>query len=376
MARNYQNTASHMYKLENPPQDAISDMEFGQAQRILVVASWDGILRWYEFNENYSSARLINQYKCVPQATSSFGGGAFKSTTPTTGIGSSTSSFGLGGGMGRTMGGMSAVKPTAITRLSLKPECDIVYFGVTNGLVYQFHKDAKQPDVAVDAHGQIVGLKYIPSANNLVILVLSEQSKVIICDPGGQPPFEIPLPYKPIGLDFHFSNTTIFFATLGGVFKCDITKKTQPQQLGTQLEHQITSIAVGPDMCYVCGSVSGKIEIISTNGQSVVSCHRNETNPTLYSSNSVAIIPNKPVAISAGGDGTIVFLNCERGMKGRELKINNLTIPLTCVAVSTGGEVAAIAQGYDWSRGAELIKKEGPPPIEIYIKKLVDTEFG
>jgi hypothetical protein len=76
--------------------------------------------------------------------------------------------------------------------------------------------------------------------------------------------------------------------------------------------------------------------------------------------------------LSAGSNGELVYFDLENGKRGKGVKV--CSFPFSCMAISSKGEVCAIAQGYDWCCGFR--SREERVAIEIWIKKIIPQEFG
>jgi hypothetical protein len=157
------------------------------------------------------------------------------------------------------------------------------------------------------------------------------------------------------------------------------TGRLTPGAGKTDIKHQIRSIALkkfGPTVEYqMVGTIFGEVELTGK-AKTIIKSHWNEQQGTVHAVNSVAICPHLPGGLSVGSDGQLVHYNLETLKQGRTIKMSQQGFPLTAVAISSKGEVAAIAQGYDWSRGAEAYHGPDTVPIGIYIKRLTASEFG
>jgi hypothetical protein len=150
---------------------------------------------------------------------------------------------------------------------------------------------------------------------------------------------------------------------------------------------QIRSIAVAPAQApntpFVIGTIFGEVELVYPNGtQNVIPVHREGA--SVYAVNCVAVCPTQPWAISAGGDGTLAMLSFQATGKVAKSVRPTSDRPgpgatLTSVCFSAGGEVVAIAAGYDWSRGMKSAFKDETENERVeprlFIKKVGDADF-
>jgi hypothetical protein len=186
----------------------------------------------------------------------------------------------------------------------------------------------------------------------------------------------------------------VFVATLDGAqpriwkIASPFTGNSRPQQIETALGYQITSLAVGPHGELLAGSILGEVEISAGAQRLKIEVHRDSDRGTqtrevnVWASNRVAVSTTNPWGLSAGGDGSLVYLNFTNGRRGRVIQVGpNRQCPLTAVAISHDSEVAALAQGYDWQVGANAMFEMGAdskPPVDpvIWIKLLEAKDFG
>lgn len=324
------------YEIPTNFQDSISDLAFADQQRYLAATSWDGIICVWEFNNDYLSPTLKIEYKDTK---------------------------------------------TAYLRCCFNPQCDSVYFGTSQGDVFSYPINAPKGQKPFNAihnpTGPIVGLKFCIKKSILVALFLDQSAFIIFPD---STCIKIVINTKPINMDI--SDSTLAIAALG---PCIYTLNLDDQLLisntqsairtkPTQLQYQIKSISmskVQPDRLII-GSIYGQVEIQDGNTSHIIECHREANRGEVYPSNSVSMVAEMPWAVSVGGNGTLKMINFDKPKGGRDFPFNN--IPLTCVAVSSKGEVAAVAQGYDWSCGAEFYKTTRFK-VALYIKKLQPQEF-
>ncbi|OHT07226.1 hypothetical protein TRFO_01398 [Tritrichomonas foetus] len=324
--------ANNFYKIDNQFKDTISDLVFGNGQRYLAATSWDGIITVWEFPEDYSQATEKYRY-ADPQKN-------------------------------------------AFLRCCFNEDCSDLFFGDSQGQIFvvklnEPNLQGKPPHKLVDSSNTpIVGLCYCVPKSQVVLLKLNKQLQILDTQM-----ITIELTNKPICMSI--SGTILYVAMLGpSIVKIDLNTRTL-QQVQTSHMYQIRSISVSPTKpdYYISGSIYGQVEICAGSNRTILPCHRTDQTPQIWASNSVAMHPNQPFAISAGGDGTIKMINLEKGRPGREQKMSNNSFPLTTVAISSNGEVAAIAQGYDWSRGAEKYLSD-KPELQLYIRKMANNEFG
>lgn len=154
----------------------------------------------------------------------------------------------------------------------------------------------------------------------------------------------------------------------------------------TNIKSMPTSIAAYPSgqTGYMVSTIQGFVEInVELNSEEMNGIYdgifRNETSPTsleVYSSNCVAICPfDKKIAMACSRTEVALF-NLEKletipaqdyyrifiPSAGAKNTLNN---PITACAFSPSGEVYALAYGYDWSKGAEEMKRAAKPVILI-----------
>jgi hypothetical protein len=175
------------------------------------------------------------------------------------------------------------------------------------------------------------------------------------------------------------ARTTTTSATSGGSSQ-SFASQAQPLQ--------ITSIAVGPmqggsNAPVMIGTIAGELELLYPNGLQVVVTGHKEAGVTA-SSNCVAICRTQPWGLSAGGDGTIALVNfaAATGKVPKTARVhsekNHPTAPLTNICFSANGEIAAVASGYDWSRGSHWAFQDEQNThweAKIWLKKLSDSDF-
>ncbi|KAK8889836.1 hypothetical protein M9Y10_034590 [Tritrichomonas musculus] len=329
---------NNYYEITQPAfQDTISDLAFADGQRYLAATSWEGLIYVWEFNQDYSS---VNQKKAEYRDPNK----------------------------------------NAFMRCCFNSDCNNVYFGTSLGDIMNISLNEVGPvvtpkknyDATTNKTGPIVGLRYCSKLSTLVALTM-DKNLLIFKDNL----VVIQIKLTPICMDI--SDTQLYIATLGpAIWKLDLEKadqNSQLTQLPTSLCYQIRSLSVSqnkPDR-YIVGSIFGQVEIVDGQNRKILPCHREENSSAIFPSNSVAMVGDAPCAISAGGNGVLKMINFEKQKGARDLKITGC--PLTGVAVSPRGEAAAVAQGYDWQRGAEKYKSD-PPKIALYIKKIVPQEFN
>ena len=356
MSRQQNQPHQNMYNVEYHFEDTISDLCFGESQRYLAATSWDGFIGVWEFNDDYSRCDALRNYS-EPKAP-------------------------------------NAKQRHGILRCCFNDDCSQVFYGTTAGLVYNYRLTGanESPHPLLESPGSpVIGLAYCPEISGLCVMRMQERQVIILTTEIKT----VQLSGKPICMTL--SGSKLFVALMGNIVQVlNIGPATMQgsSQIQSSLKYQITSIAVSrsnPAM-YIIGSVFGQVEISNGKDQSfILSCHRSDSQnqsqgSEIFPSNSVAIHPNLPLAISAGGNGKISLINFEKKLQ-REIRIPsaynpNPNYPLTKIAISSGGEVAAIAIGYDWSRGGEGYirsndnNKDNTPPVEIKIKKLSPNEFG
>lgn len=326
------------YEIQTNFSDSISDLAFADQQRYLAATSWDGMICVWEFNNDYSSQTIKIEYKD---------------------------------------------NKTAYLRCCFSPQCDSVFFGTSHGDVCHFPINAPKGQtpnkIFEHSGGPIVGLKFCIKKSFLVALTLDLSVWIISFTDSNC--IKLNIGSKPINMDI--SDSYLAIAALGPCIYFlnfdDPLFASNPQStikaLPTQLQYQIKSISmskVKPDRMII-GSIYGQVEIRDGNTNYIAECHREAKNGNVYPSNSVAMVADNPWAISAGGNGALRMIHIEKPKGGRDFPFNN-NGPLTCVAVSSKGEVAAVAQGYDWSLGAEFYKTNRIK-VTLFIKKLQSQEF-
>lgn len=326
------------YEVPTNFQDTISDLAFAEQQRYLAATSWDGMICVWEFNNEYLSPALKKEHKDTNK--------------------------------------------NAYLRCCFNPDCDQIFFGTSHGEIYSLAINSAKGTTPTKFYehktGPIVGLKICTQKTLLVAVALDCKILIFLQDTIAT----VQINMKPINIDI--SGTYLYVVALGqAIFFIDLGSATlkdsdSAQKLlkvaQSQLQYQIKSISVSknkPDR-YIIGSIYGQCEIIDGSTRNIVNCHREENHNQIFSSNCVAMVAEYPWAISGGGNGTLKMINFEKPKGGRDFPFYN--IPLTAVAVSSRGEVAAVAQGYDWQCGAEIYKTE-KLKVALYIKKLAQQEF-
>lgn len=104
-------------------------------------------------------------------------------------------------------------------------------------------------------------------------------------------------------------------------------------------------------------------------------CHRQARDgyAYIYTINDICINPVYGTVCTAGGDGVYSIWDLQQKMRIHEKKLDNNNLepnPLTCCEYNQMGNLLALAQGYDWSKGAINASKYSRPKIYVhYLQK-------
>jgi WD40 repeat protein len=334
------------------PNDTISDLCFSDQERLLAVTSWDGTVRIWQFSEDYGRSQLQYDHKDL--------------------------------------------KMNAILRCAFAHSSTALLFSDSQGQIWHwaFQNGTPRQIFNVDEDGArpILGLKWCEELSLFAAVSIVPYPNPDHPIAGGflvrwiqnaddSSALQATLNAKPICLAC--DGTELLIASVSEPVLQSIRLSNLkpgsaplPSVVKTAVQRQIRCVAfLGHSR--IVGTIYGEVELANATTSLVLKPHWNEQQGTAHASNAVAICPNNiQGALSAGGDGTLVFFNLETLRQARVIKMSQQGFPLTALAISSKGEVAAVAQGYDWSKGAEKHVGKDTVPICIYIKRLVPNEFG
>ena len=328
-----------MYKLEQVPDDAVSDLNFSPLKQFLAAASWDGTCRIWEFNDSYSNSRLLTIYK---------------------------------------------EKKEAVLRCCFSFDSETLYYATTKGEIKSvtINKETKGevPALFSQIKFPITGLKYENEYN--VLIASSMFGQLAFADPRSKDNFTIFQDFsknnvKVVNIDV--SGGKIFIALSDNIVWIDMKNPSKYNVVNSGLrpESQRTSIAALPEgRGYIAGCTWGQVEINYLENENLYQfhkVHRVDSQRQMFSSNMVAVSPEKEIGLSVGGDGHAYLFNMAVNKRPRDQKVTT-GYPLTACAFSYRSFICALAQGYDWSRGAESYKSE-KIPVEITLKKLNNNDI-
>ena len=337
-------------ELENSPDDTVSDLSFSPDSLFIAAASWDGTCRVWRLNETLSAAQFVTHFKEVREA---------------------------------------------VLRVCWDPSSQYVYYGTSGGSVKKGDINSRQSTELCAVPGPISGLKYLESANSLIIgttfgvlysFSLSDGSSPIILYENQKVPESIT--NIDVGASF------IYMITMESVpdaqvpvthfWKGDTTKGEVKFQEVTRDERMknvpITALSVSPqDKGWIIGYITGNLEFLFTdtdNESKVDNGHRTSTGTTktMYSVNAVSYSPERPFAISVGGDSNLISVNLQNK---RTKPSKTAGIPGTAVSLSSRQGAVAFATGNDWQEGAlsYYLMRESHTP-KIIIKKLTQADYA
>lgn len=398
------------YDMSGPPSDTVTCLRFSPAGTTdyLAAGSWDSTIRLWKFtataattaaaqkeqegySEPYSKKPKIDEVACYADANGAILRCDFNGTGDVLYYGT----------VNGTIGALDLKKIGASTSTTTKSPYSTMSTGMTAG-----QSQIKIPVVGKTQIGLITGLRWCESQNCLVVATTitdengEQTGNIVLLNPAGTKPEDIFLKAIPLekGLrpfDLDIVGTTCIVAA-GGICRnistFDITKVATVSTAAVvresqfndfswnfPIQAQLTSICAiqqhnPANICFICGSILGFVEVLyeqTNNGtnynlvKSILPLHRTEAtnNFALYSSNCVSAkrlgeYPNeKAVAISCGSNGNVTYLNLST-LHQVEKQGPKPNVPITACALSPYGEVAAIAQGYDWSKGAEHLSKQ------------------
>lgn len=173
------------------------------------------------------------------------------------------------------------------------------------------------------------------------------------------------------------SQNTCYVASSGGKIHSLDFRNNKMIQVQHNLLPQITSIAAFPnDEGYIASNIWGHVELVSQGTKrELFRSHRNQKMEA-YAANCVAVSTEKPCCVSVGSDGQYALYSPYTMKKGRESKLSNAAaLPLTSCCFAPRNDVMAVAQGYDWSKGAEEFGKNYIP-VEIFLKKMSANDYN
>jgi len=334
--------------LDQPPEDTISDLCFANNKPYLAATSWDGTIRIWDVN--YTQCKAL-----------------FKST-------------------------FREKSKTSLLRCCFTGDGDSVLFSNTNNevkLLKICDKEMVSPTTIISQNtSPIVGMKYLNDRNQIIVGTMSGSIGVFDVQANGALVSVHDIKDTCV-VNFDLGKNSVYCA-LSGRKICQIDLRSSEirpaegragtlkvNQMNTSIPSMITSIAAAPDDTgYIAGCITGHVEWSFPPHSRIEPCHRNDNSKTLYSSNCVAISSERPIGMSVGGDGQLAIFSFSSGKKNRETKISSSSShPLTNCAFAPKGDIYAVAQGEDWSRGAESHKRE-KVPVQVYLRKLAQSEIN
>ena len=160
----------------------------------------------------------------------------------------------------------------------------------------------------------------------------------------------------------------------------------------TNVTNQIRSVVMAPiEDIWAIGTVSGELEVFYKSPQVFVGPSRDVPrqqgpgNPGAFLSRSVnglVFHPSRPWGIAARGNENLLFFSVQDKRKTFSCPCNpeghasNDRLCITSMAISNGGEVLAIATGYDWSRGAGTYEPQDEKMCpHLWVRPLDPSDF-
>ena len=340
-------------ELEMTPDDTVSDIAFSPDCAFLAAASWDGTCRVWRLNETLSGAAFLYQFK---------------------------------------------ENKEAVLRLCWDPNSQYVYYATSGGEVKKADFNNKKSETLFSVGAPISGLKMWSSQNYLFAATITG----FLYGFSLSNPEDVQALYKNEKIEESITNIDIgtnllYMITVDSTpkfdnkpsktkfYRADLSKGGEVKFQEVPHDEKvsgvpITALAVSPkDDGWVLGYVTGNLEFINTATDTepkVDNGHRTTTgvNKTMYTVNALAFSPERPFAISVGGDSQMITINLNNK---RTKPTKTAGVPGTAVALSPRQGAVALATGNDWQEGALSYYKyrESQAP-KIIIKKLTQADYA
>jgi hypothetical protein len=273
----------------------------------------------------------------------------------------------------------------------------VLYCGTTKGEIKRLNPRVKsEPKVIANVNDPVTGLKYYPSGHFLVCGTMHGNVYLVPTNEGEEEKNITGNVFKKAGptliTDIGIGGSSIFILTVESTPTADrrppdnhffqISFNSSNQIVVKEIPMDLkgipaTCFAVSDENRWIIGYINGQIEYCngSSDETKIEKGHRTETgNPkSMYSSNCVAISPERPFAASAGGDGNVLFIN----MINKRTKPWKVGKKITAMAFSYSQGGLAFAVGNDWQEGSQSYYKENTEDaIKITVKKLTSAEYA
>lgn len=322
--------SNQQVKLENPPNDTVSDLAFSK-QHYIAASSWDNSLRLW-LMEDVTRSKFLT---AITDQTRD-----------------------------------------AILRCDFNTDSTSVFYGTARGEAKMVPLNSTTSSIIGKHQGVITGLKW--SSNKNCVVTSGTDCQCLLWDTrdSTKPTQKFDLPAKPIALDCMCD--MIGIALVGQKVALIDMKAGKVNVQQSQCTTQLTCIALAQNgQGYLAGCLTGIIDVKLNNGtqSSTFATGRNEQKKDQFAANCIATVPDKPFAIVGGSHGNLEFLNLKQGKRSGE-KPTPSKLPVTALSIlDDNSGLFVYATGYDWSRGAEEMAK-GKMPVELGVRKLTQQEMG